>query len=58
MRSRSPPTASTSSAVIIGGGPKGEAARELQSMFAVPVIAPIPSAVTRIIRLVAARAGN
>lgn len=45
-------------AVIIGGGPLGEAARELQPMFAVPVIAPIPSAVTRIIRLVAARAGN
>ncbi|MGY8633460.1 aspartate/glutamate racemase family protein [Bradyrhizobium sp. 14AA] len=39
-------------AVIIGGGPLGEAARELQPMFAVPVIAPIPSAVRRIIRLV------
>ncbi len=32
-------------AVIIGGGPLGEAARALQPMFAVPVIAPIPSAV-------------
>lgn len=42
-------------AVIIGGGPLGEAARELQPMFSVPVIAPIPSAVRRIIRLVAAR---
>ena len=41
-------------AVIIGGGPLGEAARELQPMFAVPVIAPIPSAVKRIMRLVAA----
>lgn len=41
-------------AVIIGGGPLGEAARELQPMFAVPVIAPIPSAVQRIIGLVAA----
>jgi Asp/Glu/hydantoin racemase len=41
-------------AVIIGGGPLGEAARELQSMFAVPVIAPIPSAVSRIIRLISA----
>ncbi|WP_025032122.1 aspartate/glutamate racemase family protein [Bradyrhizobium sp. DOA9] len=41
-------------AVIIGGGPLGEAARELQPMFAVPVIAPIPSAVRRIMRLVAA----
>ena len=41
-------------AVIIGGGPLGEAARELQPMFTVPVIAPIPSAVRRIIRLVTA----
>ncbi|WBL80048.1 aspartate/glutamate racemase family protein [Bradyrhizobium xenonodulans] len=45
-------------AVIIGGGPLGEAARELQPMFTVPVIAPIPSAVARIIRLVTARAGS
>lgn len=45
-------------AVIIGGGPLGEAARELQPMFTVPVIAPIPSAVRRIIRLVTERAGN
>jgi Asp/Glu/hydantoin racemase len=45
-------------AVIIGGGPLGEAARELQPMFNVPVIAPIPSAVARIIRLIAARATN
>ncbi|MET4274372.1 MULTISPECIES: aspartate/glutamate racemase family protein [unclassified Bradyrhizobium] len=43
-------------AVIIGGGPLGEAARELQPMFTVPIIAPIPSAVARIIRLVTARA--
>ncbi len=42
-------------AVIIGGGPLGGAARELQPMFTVPVIAPIPSAVMRIIRLVEAR---
>ncbi len=41
--------------VIIGGGPLGEAARELQPMFTVPVIAPIPSAVSRIIRLVSQR---
>ena len=41
-------------AVIIGGGPLGEAARDLQPMFSVPVIAPIPSAVARIIRLVVA----
>ncbi|WP_441233928.1 aspartate/glutamate racemase family protein [Bradyrhizobium sp. 930_D9_N1_4] len=45
-------------AVIIGGGPLGEAARALQPMFAVPVIAPIPSAVVRIIRLISARAGG
>ena len=42
-------------AVIIGGGPLGEAARELQPMFTVPIIAPIPSAVMRIIRLIEAR---
>ena len=41
-------------AVIIGGGPLGEAARELQPMFTVPIIAPIPSAVRRIVRLVTA----
>ncbi|MBH5388442.1 aspartate/glutamate racemase family protein [Bradyrhizobium diversitatis] len=41
-------------AVIIGGGPLGEAAGALQPIFTVPVIAPIPSAVRRIIRLVAA----
>ncbi|HEV2152859.1 aspartate/glutamate racemase family protein [Bradyrhizobium sp.] len=41
-------------AVIIGGGPLGEAARELRPLFTVPVIAPIPSAVARIIRLVTA----
>jgi allantoin racemase len=45
-------------AVIIGGGPLGEAARELQPMFTVPIIAPIPSAVTRIIRLIEARLAN
>lgn len=45
-------------AVIIGGGPLGEAARELQPMFAVPVIAPIPSAVARIIRLITSRAAG
>ncbi|MCK1283798.1 aspartate/glutamate racemase family protein [Bradyrhizobium sp. 44] len=43
-------------AVIIGGGPLGEAARELQLMFTVPIIAPIPSAVARIIRLITAQA--
>jgi Asp/Glu/hydantoin racemase len=41
-------------AVIIGGGPLGEAAGALQPMFTVPVIAPIPSAVRRILRLLEA----
>ncbi len=45
-------------AVIIGGGPLGDAARELQPMFAAPVIAPIPSAVARIIRLITSRAAS
>ena len=45
-------------AVIIGGGPLGEAARELQPMFTVPIIAPIPSAVRRIIRLITSRAAS
>jgi allantoin racemase len=45
-------------AVIIGGGPLGEAARELQPMFTVPVIAPISSAVARIVRLITAGAAN
>jgi len=45
-------------AVIIGGGPLGEAARELQPMFTVPIVAPIPSAVRRIIRLITARADD
>ena len=45
-------------AVIIGGGPLGEAARELQPVFAVPIIAPIPSAVRRIIRLITSRAAS
>lgn len=31
-------------AVIIGGGPLGEAAEALQGSFAVPVIGPIPAA--------------
>ena len=45
-------------AVIIGGGPLAEAARELQPMFTVPIIAPIPSAVMRIIRLIEAQPTN
>ena len=37
-------------AVIIGGGPLGEAARTLAPRFAVPVVAPIPAAVRELIR--------
>lgn len=45
-------------AVIIGGGPLGQVAIELQPMFSIPVIAPIPAAVTRIIGLMAAQAAS
>jgi Asp/Glu/hydantoin racemase len=36
-------------AVIIGGGPLGQAALRLQPMFAIPIIAPIQAAVRRLI---------
>ena len=39
-------------AVIIGGGPLGEAATHLQALFAEPVIAPIPSAVRQLLELI------
>jgi allantoin racemase len=39
-------------AVIIGGGPLGNAAAALTPMFTIPVIAPIPVAVNRILDLV------
>jgi allantoin racemase len=39
-------------AVIIGGGPLGNAAIALAPMFSIPVIAPIPTAVNRILGLV------
>jgi Asp/Glu/hydantoin racemase len=38
-------------AVIIGGGPLGNAATALTPMFSIPVIAPIPAAVHRLIEL-------
>ncbi|MDQ8728253.1 aspartate/glutamate racemase family protein [Bradyrhizobium sp. LHD-71] len=38
-----------SQAVIIGGGPLGEAARDLQHVFAVPIISPIPAAMRSIL---------
>jgi allantoin racemase len=40
-------------AVIIGGGPLGNAAIALTPMFSVPVIAPIPAAVHRMMRRLA-----
>jgi Asp/Glu/hydantoin racemase len=39
-------------AVIIGGGPLGEAAEALRARFDKPVLGPIPSAVERIIGLI------
>ena len=39
-------------AVIIGGGPLGQAAEQLQPLFGTPVIAPIPSAIERLLGLV------
>ncbi len=39
-------------AVIIGGGPLGDAAAALAGQFAVPVIAPIPAAIRRLSQLV------
>jgi allantoin racemase len=39
-------------AVVIGGGPLGNAATALTPMFAVPVIAPIPEAVHRLTMLI------
>ena len=38
-------------AVIIGGGPLGQAAEQLQPHFATPIIAPIPCAVERVLDL-------
>jgi allantoin racemase len=38
-------------AVIIGGGPLGEAARELEPMFSIPIIPPIPAAIRSILAI-------
>lgn len=43
-------------AVIIGGGPLGQAAEQLQPMFETPVIAPIPCAIERLIGMLPQRA--
>ena len=39
-------------AVVIGGGPLGQAAGQLQHLLGVPVVAPIPSAVRELLQLV------
>jgi allantoin racemase len=41
-------------AVIIGGGPLGNAATALSSSFSIPVIAPIPAAVRRLLTILSA----
>ncbi|MEJ6783886.1 aspartate/glutamate racemase family protein [Aminobacter sp. Piv2-1] len=43
-------------AVIIGGGPLGQAAEQLQPLFETPVIAPIPCAIERLIGMLPQRA--
>lgn len=44
-------------AIVIGGGPLGEAAAALAGRFAVPIIAPIPAAVRLAIRRAGGEAG-
>jgi Asp/Glu/hydantoin racemase len=45
-------------AVIIGGGPLGQAAVGLAPRFKIPVIAPISTAVEQLLRHMADRSGN
>lgn len=40
-------------AVIIGGGPLGEAAYELEPMFSIPIVPPIPAAIRSILAILA-----
>jgi Asp/Glu/hydantoin racemase len=40
-------------AVIIGGGPLGEAARELAPMFSIPIVAPISAAARSVLAILA-----
>lgn len=42
-------TADKAQAVIIGGGPLGEAAETLETRFSIPVIAPIPCAIASLL---------
>jgi Asp/Glu/hydantoin racemase len=44
-------------AVIIGGGPLGQAAEQLQPMFDTPIIAPIPCAMERVLGLLPTGSG-
>ena len=45
-------------AVIIGGGPLGQAAEELAKILARPIIAPIPAAARRVLALMADQRPN
>lgn len=45
-------------AVIIGGGPLGQAAIGLAASFKKPVLAPIPAAVRRLLAMIASRTGS
>ena len=40
-------------AVIIGGGPLGQVAAEVRPIFTLPIIVPIPAAVTRLVGMLA-----
>jgi allantoin racemase len=42
-------------AVITGGGPLGQAAIALAALFTIPIIAPIPAAIRRLMRAIASR---
>lgn len=42
-------------AVIIGGGPLGQAALALAGRFSVPIIAPVPAAMRQLLRLIQSR---
>jgi Asp/Glu/hydantoin racemase len=45
-------------AVIIGGGPLGQAAEQLQPLFDTPVIAPIPCAMERVLAMLPTGSGE
>ncbi|MFJ9823939.1 aspartate/glutamate racemase family protein [Streptomyces sp. NPDC101160] len=45
-------------AVVIGGGPLGDAAEALRTRLAVPVVAPVPAACREVVRLLGAASGS